>query len=188
MVVLATLVAVALTAGCTKQGKPAATPTTATGAATPVSVKVTASARGEGSSGALSQAADKAEPELEKFLVRFVTTAFDPGAAKAGIKSFNSYFDPDLRDAAGKDLASLSLGQAAARISRVNPQTGRARAVFLVQGGRPVAASVVLDVSGDAQVNGQSNPAKVLLGAKFQLERTTGWRIVAYDSTVTVPK
>ena len=186
--VLAALVTVALAGGCTKQAKPPAAQTTTTGAATPVSVKVTASARGEGSSGALSQAADRAEPELEKFLTRYVTTAFDPGAAKAGIKSFNSYFDPDLRDAASKDLASLSLGDAAARISRVSTQPAKARAVFLVQGGRPVAASVELDVSGDAQVSGQSNPAKVRLDAKLQLERTTGWRIVSYDSAMTVPK
>ena len=188
--VVAALAIAAAAAGCTKQGKPAATPTTTTAAAaTPVSVKVTASARGDGSSGALSQAADRAEPELAKFLTRYVATAFDPGAVKAGFKSFSSYFDPDLRGQASKELASLSLGDAAGRISRVSTQPGRARAVFLVQGGRPVAASVELVVSGDAQVSGQENPAKVRLEADLQLERGSGgWHIVAYDSQATVPK
>jgi hypothetical protein len=183
-------VAVALVAGCTgddaKEPGPAA-PTTTTAAASAPTVRVTASARGDGSAGALKQAATRATPELQAFLARYVTTAFDPATARAGYQGFSRYFDPALRQAVSRDMASLSLGPGGARVTHVSTRPAGARAVFLIADGRPVAATVQLDVDGTAGADGGQTP--ISLRAAFHLERVTGgWRIAAYDSQATVPQ
>jgi len=189
-VAVAAIAAVAMVAGCTgdeaKEPGPAAPTTTAAAAAAPT-VRVTASARGDGSAGALKQAATRATPELRTFLTRYVTTAFDPATARAGYEGFSRYFDPALRQEVVRDMASLSLGPGGARLTQVSTRPAGARAVFLIADGRPVAATVQLDLDGTASADGSQTP--ISMRAAFQLERVTGgWRNAAYDSQATVPK
>jgi hypothetical protein len=183
-------VSVCLVAGCSRgQGQaPAAPPgTTATTRAPDPTVSVSASARGEGGHRALAQAATRATPELRTFLTRYVRTAFDPAAARAGYPGFSRYFDPALRAAVVRDIASLTLGPGGARATQVSAKPAAARAVLLIAGGRPVAATVRLQVDATATAGAAGTP--VGLRATFQLERVAGgWRIVAYDSRATVPR
>jgi hypothetical protein len=188
-VAIGAALAVVLVTGCggdgAKEPGPAA-PTTTTAVPAPT-VSVTASARGDGSAGALKQAATKATPELQTFLTRYVTTAFDPATARAGYQGFSRYFDPALRQAVTRDMASLSLGPGGAKLTQVSTRPAAARAVFLIAGGRPIAATVRLEVDGTASAGGGQTP--ISLRAAFQLERVTGgWRIAAYDSQATVPE
>jgi hypothetical protein len=116
-----------------------------------------------------------------------VRSAFDPATARAGYQGFSRYFDPALRAAVIRDMASLSLGPGGARLTQVSTRPAGARAVFLIADGRPVAATVQLDLDGTAGADGSQTP--ISMRAAFQLERVTGgWRIAAYDSQATVPQ
>jgi hypothetical protein len=149
-------------------------------------VTVTASAKGSGTAAALERASDRAVPELDRFLTRYLTVAFDPAAARAGYPDFSRFFDPGLRRPVMRDMASLSLGRAGGNLSEVRTQPASARAVFLIEGARPLAATVRLSLDGQAA--GPGGPVPISLRSTLQLERgPRGWRIASYDSRAQVP-
>ena len=147
---------------------------------------VKASARGPGSAAALAKATTRAVPELEVFLTRYLTAAFDPDAARAGFPGFSRFFDPGLRQAVVRDLASLSLGRAGGNLTEVRTEPANASTVFLIEGARPLAATVVLSMRGSA--SGPAGRTPISLSSTLQLERGPhGWRIASYDSRAQVP-
>ncbi|HEV8652295.1 MAG TPA: hypothetical protein VG276_23620 [Actinomycetes bacterium] len=127
-------------------------------------------------------AAQRATPDMERFIRRYVTAAFlDPGQPRAGWRDLLAMFDTPVQRAARRDLESLSLGTAAAQVKTVRPGRARAAVMFLYQGGRPVGATVKLAFDGSADVEQGTGPVR--LRSVFQLLRTAqGWRIVSYQS------
>jgi len=149
-------------------------------------VQLTASAKGDRAERALKGASRRASPELEQFLTRYLTTAFDPAAARGGFQGFSQFFQPELRASVNRDLASLSIGRDGARLTEVRTRPAAARAVLLIEHGRPLAASVVLRMQGTARTTG--GPGPLGLDSTFQLLRgTRGWKITAYESSAKVP-
>jgi hypothetical protein len=176
--------------GCTRDpAEPAPAVTSAPATTTPraISVRVRASASGDGRGPALTQAAKTATPELEGFLTRYLTIALDPAAATGGYAGLRAFFDPALRKAVARDLRALSLGPGGARVTAVSARPASAATRFLIQGSRPIAATVRLSVDGTvAGTEGAAAPLQ--LRAVFHLERTgSGWRIVDYTSQGRTP-
>jgi hypothetical protein len=188
VLVLATVLLVA-TAGCTRgRDREEASSQATTTAPAPVvpTVAVKASAKGSGSGAALAKAAASAAPELDLFLTRYLTVAFSPAAARDGFPDFSRFFNPDLREAVVRDLASLSLGRAGGGLTGVRTDPASARAVFLIEGARPLAATVSLRMSGSATGPGGQLPISLQL--VLALERgAQGWKIASYDSKAEVP-
>jgi hypothetical protein len=178
-------------AGCSEGGEraqPAASSTITSAAAAPnrPSVRVTASAKGDRPERLLKGASRRATPELQRFLTRYLSVAFDPAAARGGFQGFSEFFQPGLRPAVIRDLASLSLGREGGRLTEVQTRPAGARVVFLVEDGRPLAASVVLRMQGSARA--PAGQGALSLDSTFQMQRGQGgWKIAAYDSSAKVP-
>ena len=185
---IALLAALALlAAGCSSGKKHPAAATTATTTATTqaarsLALSLTTSARGPERAFDAKKAAQRASPSLRKFLDRYLTLAFlQPGQAKSGWRDLLAMFDDPVRSRAGKQLDSLSLGGAAARVTSVQPGPARARAVVLFDAGRAAAATVQLSFDGTAD-SGQGSGAVHLRSVLQLLNTRSGWRIAAYQS------
>jgi hypothetical protein len=184
---LALLTVVLLVAGCTSGGDRPAAPT-ATTAAPPaeLQVKLVTTARGPERGFNAKRAAKRAAPGVERFLDRYLTTAFVGAAGgKRGWDELLALFDTPVRAAARKQLDALSLGAAAPQVTAVRPKRASARAVVLY-GRRPAAATVrlVFDATADT-ANGSE---EIRLRSVLQLLATRrGWRIAAFDSRTGAP-
>ena len=184
---LALLTVVLLVAGCTSGGDRPAAPT-ATTAAPPaeLQVKLVTTARGPERGFNAKRAAKRAAPGVERFLDRYLTTAFVGAAGgKRGWDELLALFDTPVRAAARKQLDALSLGAAAPQVTAVRPKRANARAVVLY-GRRPAAATVrlVFDATADT-ANGSE---EIRLRSVLQLLATRrGWRIAAFDSRTGAP-
>jgi hypothetical protein len=113
--------------------------------------------------------------------------ALDPAGATGGYAELRAFFDPALRKAVARDLRALSLGPGGARVTAVSAKPASAATRFLIQGSRPIAATVRLSVDGTvAGTEGAEAPLQ--LRAVLHLERTgSGWRIVDYSSQGRAP-
>jgi hypothetical protein len=184
---VALLAAAVLLAGCTSGGDKAAAPT-ATTAAPPaeLQVKLVTTARGPERGFNARRAARRAAPGVERFLDRYLTTAFVGAAGgKRGWDELLALFDTPVRAAARKQLDALSLGAAAPQVTAVRPQRASARAVVLY-GRRPAAATVRLAFDATADTAGGSG--EIRLRSVLQLLSTRrGWRIAAFDSRTGAP-
>jgi len=184
---LALLTVVLLVAGCTSGGDRAATPT-ATTAAPPaeLQVKLVTSARGPERGFNAKRAAKRAAPGVERFLDRYLTTAFVGAAGgKRGWDELLALFDTPVRAAARKQLDALSLGAAAPQVTAVRPKRASARAVVLY-GRQPAAATVRLVF--DATADSANGSGEIRLRSVLQLLATRrGWRIAAFDSRTGAP-
>jgi hypothetical protein len=177
-----------LSSGCSSGKKrPAAATTTSTATVTtqaprPLALKLATTARGPERDFNAKRAAQKASPSLQRFLDRYLTVAFlQPGQARSRWRDLLVMFDGPVRARAGKQLDSLSLGSAAARVTAVRPGPARASAVVLFHDGRGVAATVRLSFDGTADSKQGSGPVR--LRAVFQLlAGKSSWRIAAYQS------
>jgi hypothetical protein len=194
MAVVAVAAAAMLAVGCTSGGKPeptdqAARSTSSTVApATPLRVKLVASAKVPKGGLDAKRAAKQAAPGLERFLDRYLTVAFvDAAGGKAGWDGLLGLFDKPVRTSARKQLDSLSLGGAAANVSAVRPGRASARAVILYGARRPAAATVRLAFDGTA--DSAKGSGQVHLRSVLQLLSTgEGWRIAAFDSRTGPPR
>jgi hypothetical protein len=182
-------VVVLLAAGCTSgrrdQGGtgPGQSQTSATTApAKPLKVEVRAAAQGPEHGFDAKAAAQKATPNLQRFLQHYLSVAFlDPGQQRSGWRDLLTLFDGSVQGAARRDLDSLSLGSAATQVKSVQPDGATASVLFLYRGGRPAGATVKLSFKGSAQADGGSGPVR--MRSVFQLLSTpAGWRIAAYQS------
>jgi hypothetical protein len=184
---LALLTAVLLVAGCTSGGDRPAAPT-ATTAAPPaeLQVKLVTTARGPERGFNAKRAAKRAAPGVERFLDRYLTTAFVGAAGgKRGWDELLALFDTPVRAAARKQLDALSLGAAAPQVTAVRPKRASARAVVL-DGWRPAAATVRLVF--DATADTANGSGEIRLRSVLQLLATRrGWRIAALDSRTGAP-
>lgn len=177
-----------LLAGCGgDQPDTAATATTTSATTEPVAVTVRAAARGPGGPAALARAAERATPELEGFLARYLTAAFTPATADRAA-ALPRFFDAGLHDAVGRDLAALSLGPAAETDAAVRLEPAEADATFLVDAVRPLAATVVLRLTGSTTAAREHAAARIGMHGRFQLLRGShGWRITAYETRTRTP-
>jgi len=178
------VVAVAALAACTSGGKAGQRPATTPGAAAgPSSLRVNlvTSAQATDHGVEAKRVARRAAPGLERFLDRYLTVAFLDAAGKPLRSSgLLALFDKPVRAAAGRQLDALSLGADAAKVAAVRPDRADARAVLLVAGERPTAATVRLAFDGTAS-GGQAG--QVHLRSVFQLLATPdGWRIAGFSS------
>jgi hypothetical protein len=184
---LALLTVVLLVAGCTSGGDRPAAPT-ATTAAPPaeLQVKLVTTARGPERGFNAKRAAKRAAPGVERFLDRYLTTAFVGAAGgKRGWDELLALFDTPVRAAARKQLDALSLGAAARQVTAVRPKRASARAVVLY-GRRPAAATVRLVF--DATADTANGSGEIRLRSVLQLLATRrGWRIAAFDSRTGAP-
>jgi hypothetical protein len=184
---LALLTVVLLVAGCTSGGDRPAAPT-ATTAAPPaeLQVKLVTTARGPERGFNAKRAAKRAAPGVERFLDRYLTTAFVGAAGgKRGWDELLALFDTPVRAAARKQLDALSLGAAAPQVTAVRPTRASARAVVLY-GRRPAAATVRLVFNATADTANGSE--EIRLRSVLQLLATRrGWRIAAFDSRTGAP-
>jgi hypothetical protein len=184
---LALLTVVLLVAGCTSGGDRPAAPT-ATTAAPPaeLQVKLVTTARGPERGFNAKRAAKRAAPGVERFLDRYLTTAFVGAAGgKRGWDELLALFDTPVRAAARKQLDALSLGAAAPQVTAVRPTRASARAVVLY-GRRPAAATVQLVF--DATADTANGSEEIRLRSVLQLLATRrGWRIAAFDSRTGAP-
>jgi hypothetical protein len=184
---LALLTVALLVAGCTSGGDRAAAPT-ATTAAPPakLQVKLVTSARGPERGFNAKRAAKRAAPGVERFLDRYLTTAFVGAAGgKRGWDELLALFDTPVRAAARKQLDALSLGAAAPQVTAVRPKRASARAVVLY-GRQPAAATVRLVF--DATADTANGSGEIRLRSVLQLLATRrGWRIAAFDSRTGTP-
>jgi hypothetical protein len=184
---VALLAAAVLVAGCTSGRDRAAAPT-ATTAAPPaeLQVKLVTTARGPERGFNAKRAARRAAPGVERFLDRYLTTAFVGAAGgKQGWDELLALFDTPVRAAARKQLDALSLGAAATQVTTVRPQRASARAVVLY-GRVPAAATVRLAFDATADTAGGSG--EIRLRSTLQLLSTRrGWRIAAFDSRTGAP-
>jgi hypothetical protein len=184
---LALLTAVLLVAGCTSGGDRPAAPT-ATTAAPPaeLQVKLVTTARGPERGFNAKRAAKRAAPGVERFLDRYLTTAFVGAAGgKRGWDELLALFDTPVRAAARKQLDALSLGAEAPQVTAVRPKRASARAVVLY-GRRPAAATVRLVF--DATADTANGSGEIRLRSVLQLLATRrGWRIAAFDSRTGAP-
>lgn len=187
---IAALAAALLLASCTSGKQEGPAPSGATGQpatsspakAAPLRLQLKAGAQGPERGFNAGVAAQRATPDLERFLNRYLSVAFlDPGQQRSGWRELLVLFDTGVQKAARRDLDSLSLGAAAAQVKTVRPGPARASAMFLYQDGRPVGATVKLSFDGSADVEQGTGPIR--LRSVFQLLRTAqGWRIVSYQS------
>jgi hypothetical protein len=183
----AILVAAALLlAGCTS-GEPEQAATrsqtsTTTAPAKPLRVQVKSAAQGPSRGFNAKVAAKRADPNMERFLHRYLTLAFlDRGQQQAGWRGLVTLFDGSVQKAARRDINSLSLGAAADKVKQVRPEKATAAVLYFYPGGRPAGATVKLAFKGEAQAEKGSGPVR--LRAVFQLLSTPqGWRIAAYQS------
>lgn len=181
-------VVVVLAAGCTSgkrdQGAPGQSQTSATAApaARPLKVEVRAAAQGPEHGFNAKVAAQKASPNMEKFLQRYLSVAFlTPKQQRSGWRDLLTLFDGSVQGAAKRDINSLSLGSDAAAIKSVRPASAKASVLFLYRGGRPAGATVKLSFKGSADAEKGSGPVR--MRSVFQMLSTPlGWRIVAYQS------
>ena len=188
------LASVLLAAGCTSGGRSEsggqATGSTAApaGPAQPLQVQVVATAKVPPGGLSAKRAAQRAAPELEKFLDRYLTEAYvDAAGRKADWNGLLGLFDTPVRASARKQLDALSLGAAAPRVSAVRPSRASARAVVLYGAQRPEAATVRL--AFDATADTAQGSGQVHLRSVLQLLATgESWRIAAFDSRTGPPK
>jgi hypothetical protein len=189
---VAAVLVVAGVGGCTgDQGEapPSASspPATATPAAIGISVRVRASAAGDGRGPALARAAATATPELQRFLTRYLTIALDPGKARGGYRELGAFFDPALRKAAARDRPALTLGAGGTRVTAVSAKPATAVSTFLIEGSRPIAATVRLSVNGTVS-GAEGAPAPLSIRSTLNLERGKGgWHIVDYTTQARTP-
>jgi len=181
------LVALALlAAGCSSAKKPPAAattvPSTTTQVVRPLVLSLTTSAKGPERRFDAKRAARQATPGLQRFLNRYLTVAFlQPTQARSGWRNLLVMFDVPVRSRASKQLDSLSLGSAAAKVTTVRPGSARARAVVLFDGGRAAAATVQLSFDGTA--DSQAGSGSVRLRSVLQLlNGRSGWLIASYKS------
>jgi hypothetical protein len=169
-----------LLAGCGST-RPEVTGTTTLPEPTP-ELRVRAAAHGPGDPAALARAAARATPELEGFLGGYLAVAFQPGGGdRAAV--LRGFFDPGVHAAVGRDLPALAPGAAGGARAALAP--GSATATFLVDAVRPLAATVVLELTGTA--GPPRRPVPVGLRGRFQLLRgPRGWRIAAYETRARV--
>ena len=188
------LASVLLAAGCTSGGRSEsggqATGSTAApaGPAQPLQVQVVATAKVPPGGLSAKRAAQRAAPELEKFLDRYLTEAYvDAAGGKADWDGLLGLFDTPVRASARKQLNALSLGAAAPSVSAVRPSRASARAVVLYGAQRPEAATVRL--AFDATADTAQGSGQVHLRSVLQLLATgESWRIAAFDSRTGPPK
>lgn len=180
------LAAVLLAAtACTSGGKresPATTAARAAPAPAPLRIDLRASATGAKRAADAKRAAKQVSPALQRFLQRYLQAAFlqAPGG-RSGWNDLLALFDPPVKAAARTQLDALSLGGDAAKVTAVRPGRTVARALLLLDGGRPVAATVRLSFDGTADTAQGSGP--VHLRSAFHLLQTGGgWRIAAFSS------
>jgi hypothetical protein len=185
------LVAVALLASGCSSGKkrPAAVTTTSTATTQvtrPLALQLTTTARGSERGFNAQRAAQKASPALRRFLNGYLTVAFlQPSQAQSRWRDLLALFDVPVRATAGRQLDSLSLGGAAARVTAVRPGPARASAVVLFDNGHAVAATVRLSFDGTADSKQGSGPVR--LRSVLQLIGIKGvWRIAAFQSRTGV--
>ncbi len=178
---------VALAAGCTSgkrdQGASGPSETSAAAApAKPLKVEIKASAAGPERGFNPRIAAQKASPNMQKFLQRYLSVAFlDPGQQRSGWRDLLTLFDGSVQGAAKRDIDSLSLGSDAAQVKAVQPDSAKASVLFLYEGGRPAGATVKLSFKGSAEAEKGSGPVR--MRSVFQMLSTpVGWRIAAYQS------
>ncbi|HEY2959123.1 MAG TPA: hypothetical protein VGM21_13080 [Actinomycetota bacterium] len=177
-----------LAAGCTSgkrdQGTsaPSQSQTSAAPPAKPLKIEVRAAAQGPQHGFNAKAAAQKATPNMQRFLQRYVSVAFlDPDQRRSGWRELLALFDGSVQGAARRDIDSLSLGSDAAKVSSVQPDRAKASVLFLYRGGSPVGATVKLSFAGSAAADGGSGPVR--MRSVFQLLSTpAGWRIAAYQS------
>jgi hypothetical protein len=176
-----------LAAGCTSgkrdQGATGQSQTSATTApAKPLKIEVRAAAQGPEHGFNAKLAAQKAIPNLQRFLQRYLSVAFlDPEQQRSGWRDLLTLFDGSVQGAAKRDIDSLSLGSDAAQIKSVQPDSAAASVLFLYRGGRPAGATVKLSFKGSAEAERGSGPVR--MRSVFQLLSTpAGWRIAAYQS------
>ncbi|HEU4397917.1 MAG TPA: hypothetical protein VFU54_08810 [Actinomycetota bacterium] len=189
---VALLAAALLLAACTSGGErdtgsaTTAAPTTAI-PSRPLEVTLRTTARGPERGFNAERAAKRAAPGIERFLDRYLTTAFVDAAG--GDRSWDrllAMFDKPVRAAARKQLDAVSLGAAVPTVTSVQP--GRASAMATVlYGSRPVAATVRLSFDGTAATAQGNGP--VQLRSVLQLLWTrSGWQIAAFDSRTGAPR
>jgi hypothetical protein len=180
--VVAVVLAVAACTSGKRHPSGQAAPTTVAAPAAPLRIALRTSATGASSSAGAKRAAKQAAPGLERFLGRYLTAAFlQPAGGRSGWDGLLAMFDPPVRAAARRQLDALSLGGAAGRVTAVRPGRADARAVLLLNGGRPAAATVRLAFDGTAATSQGNGP--VHLRSAFQLLATgDGWRIAAFTS------
>jgi hypothetical protein len=188
----AVLLAAALlpAAGCTSghkqpasQGTVASNATTAPAGPGTLRLNLRASALGAGHGVNAAAAARAATPEMQRFLTRYLTAAFLDAQRQqqAGWHDLLALFDGPVQATARRDLAALSLGPDAARVSAVRAGPTSAKVTFLLSGSRPAAATVSLSFSGSADTGQGTGPVR--LRTVLQLLRTgRGWTIESYDS------
>jgi hypothetical protein len=188
---LALLVTAALllgAAGCTSgkrdQGNagPSQTSAAVEPTAKPLKVEIRASAAGPERGFNPKVAAQKASPNMQRFLQRYLSVAFlDPGQQRSGWRDLLALFDGSVQAAAKRDIESLSLGSDAAQIKSVQPDSAKASVLFLWRGGRPAAATVKLTFKGSAEA--EKGSGAVRMRSVFQMLSTPmGWRIAGYQS------
>jgi hypothetical protein len=150
--------------------------------AKPLKVEIRASAAGPERGFSPKVAAQKASPNMQRFLQRYVSVAFlDPGQQRSGWRDLLALFDGSVQAAAKRDIESLSLGSDAAQIRSVQPDSAKASVLFLWRGGRPAAATVKLTFKGSAEAGKGSGPVR--MRSVFQMLSTpAGWRIAGYES------
>ena len=187
--VLALLIAAVLplAAGCTSdkrdQGATGQSQTSVAAApAKPLKVEIRATAAGPERGFNAKIAAQKASPNMEKFLQRYLSVAFlHPEQRRSGWRELITLFDGSVQGAARRDIDSLSLGSDAARVKSVRPESAKASVYFLWRGGRPAGATVKLTFKGSAEADKGSGPVR--MRSVFQMMSTPmGWRIAGYQS------
>jgi hypothetical protein len=184
---LALLTAVLLVAGCTSGGDRPAAPTATTAAPhAELQVKLVTTARGPERGFNAKRAAKRAAPGVERFLDRYLTTAFVGAAGgQRGWDELLALFDTPVRAAARKQLDALSLGAEAPQVNAVRPKRASARAMVLY--GRRAAAATVRLVF-DATADTANGSGEIRLRSVLQLLATRrGWRIAAFDSRTGAP-
>ena len=182
------LVAVLVAAGCTSGGRSGTdgqAPGSSAGPAAPgrsLKVELVATARVPPGGPSAQRAAKQAAPGLERFLDRYLTTAYvEAAGGETGWDGLLGLFDTPVRASARKQLDALSLGAAAPKVSAVRPGRANARAVVLYGERRPTAATVRLAFDGTADT--AQGSGQVHLRSVLQLLATgEGWRIAAFDS------
>lgn len=186
---LALLIAAALllAAGCTSdkrdQGATSQSQTSAAAApAKPLKVEIRATAAGPERGFNAKIAAQKASPNMEKFLQRYLSVAFlHPEQQRSGWRDLITLFDGSVQGAARRDVDSLSLGSDAAQVKSVRPESAKASVFFLWRDGRPAGATVKLTFKGSADAEKGSGPVR--MRSVFQMVSTPmGWRIAGYQS------
>ena len=188
---VALLAAALLLAACTSGGErdtgsaTTAAPTTAV-PSRPLEVTLRTTARGPERGFNAERAAKRAAPGIERFLDRYLTTAFvDAAGSDRSWDRLLAMFDKPVRAAARKQLDALSLGAAAPQVTAVRPKRASARAVVLY-GRVPAAATVRL--AFDATADTANGSGEIRLRSVLQLLATRrGWRIAAFDSRTGAP-